>query len=141
MEEYKESTFGSTIRAFAFDGDETKFRSWEGKSLALASSKSFLLALAKAELTKGLTAEEFENAEVEVPRMKLTDPAAGEPTFAASTMRPPWVMENRKYNFGDNSSINNPTEMLPTQIGNCRHVLSLYLTADANTNNTNDFSQ
>ena len=98
MEEYKESTFGSTIRAFAFDGDETKFRSWEGKTLALASSKSFLLALTKAELTKGLTAEEFENAEVEVPGVAMTDPATGEPTVAASTMRPTTVMENRKYN-------------------------------------------
>ena len=98
MEEYKESTFGSTIRAFAFDGDETKFRSWEGKTLALASSKSFLFALTKAELTEWLTAEEFENAEVEVPGVAMTDPATGEPTFAASTMRPTSVMENRKYN-------------------------------------------
>jgi hypothetical protein len=97
MEDYKESTFGSTIRAFAFDGEETKFRSWEGKTLALASSKSFLLALTKAELTKGLTAEEFENAEVESPGVAMTDRATGEPAFAASTMRPTSVMENRKY--------------------------------------------
>ncbi len=98
MEEYKESTFGSTIRAFAFDGgDETKFRSWEGKTLALASSKPFLLALTKAELTKGLTAEDFEKAEVVVPGVAMTDPATGEPTVAASTMRPTTVMENRKY--------------------------------------------
>ncbi len=68
------------------------------KTLALASSKSFLLARTKAELTKGLTAEEFENAEVEVPGVAMADPATGEPTFAASTMRPTSVMENRKYN-------------------------------------------
>ena len=67
MEEYRESTFGATIKAFAFDGDETKFRSWEGKTLALASSKAFLLALTKAELTKGLTAEEFETLRLKSP--------------------------------------------------------------------------
>ena len=97
MEESKESTFGATIRAFAFDGDETKFRAWEGKTLALASSKSFLLALTKAEATKGLTAEEFENAEVEVPGVETTDPVTGVPTAPASTTRTTTALENRKY--------------------------------------------
>lgn len=97
MEESKESTFGATIRAFAFDGDETKFRAWEGKTLALASSKSFLLALTKAEATKGLTAEEFENAEVEVPGVETTDPVTGVPTVTASTTRVTTALENRKY--------------------------------------------
>ncbi|KAI2493366.1 hypothetical protein MHU86_21182 [Fragilaria crotonensis] len=72
MEEQKEATFGSTIRAFAFDGDETKFRSWEGKTIALAGSKGFLLALTKAPTATGLTAEEFENGEVVVLGALLT---------------------------------------------------------------------
>jgi hypothetical protein len=95
-ESNKESTFGATIRAFAFDGDEAKFRAWEGKTLALASSKSFLLALTKAEVVKGLTAEEYENAEVEVPGVETTNPA-GVSTTAASTTRPTTPLENRKY--------------------------------------------
>ena len=56
-ESNKESMFGATIRAFAFDGDATKFRAWKGKTLALASSKSFLLALTKAEVVKVLVRE------------------------------------------------------------------------------------
>ena len=33
--------FGTTVRAFAFDGDEVENRSWEGKTLVLASRKDF----------------------------------------------------------------------------------------------------
>ena len=100
MEEQKETTFGSTIRAFAFDGDETKFRSWEGKTIALAGSKGFLLALTKAPTATGLTAEEFENGEVVVLGALLTGggvDATGAPLRAASTTRTPTTAENRKY--------------------------------------------
>ncbi|KAI2490450.1 hypothetical protein MHU86_24137 [Fragilaria crotonensis] len=100
MEEQKEATFGSTIRAFAFDGDETKFRSWEGKTIALAGSKGFLLALTKAPTATGLTAEEFENGEVVVLGALLTGggvDATGAPLRAASTTRTPTTAENRKY--------------------------------------------
>ena len=55
---------GATVRAFAFDGDETKFRTWEGKSIALASAKGFLLALTQEPKMKMLTVEEFEYGEV-----------------------------------------------------------------------------
>jgi hypothetical protein len=57
---------GATVRAFAFDGDETKFRTWEGKSIALASAKGFLLALTQEPKMKMLTVEEFEYGEVTV---------------------------------------------------------------------------
>ena len=101
MAEQKEPTFGSTIRAFAFDGDETKFRSWEGKTVALAGSKGFLLALTKAPTASGLTAEEFENGEVVELGAELTGggvDATGAPLRAASTTRAPTAAENRKYN-------------------------------------------
>jgi hypothetical protein len=53
--------FGSTVREFAFDGIEVKYRSWEGKALALASSKGFLLLLLTRETTgMALTVEQFE---------------------------------------------------------------------------------
>ena len=97
MEESKDPTFGATIRAFAFDGDETKFRAWEGKTLALASSKSFLLALTKAETTKGLTHEEFGDGKVTIPGVETTNPDTGVATIAESTTREPTKVENRKY--------------------------------------------
>ena len=56
--------FGATVRAFAFDGDEVKYRSWEGKTLALASSKGFLLALTRESTGTVLTVEEFEYGQV-----------------------------------------------------------------------------
>ena len=93
----KDSSFGATIRAFAFDGDETKFRSWEGKTLALASSKSFLLALTKAETTKGLTAEEFEDGLVEVPGVETTEPGTDAVLVGAPSTRATTALENRKY--------------------------------------------
>ena len=45
VDEQSESGYGTTVHAFAFDGDEAKYRSWEGKTIALAGSKGFLLAL------------------------------------------------------------------------------------------------
>ena len=75
--EDSESNFGTTVRAFAFNGDETKFRSWEGKTLALAASKGFLLALTKPEARPGLTVEEYEYGEVEEPVMQPTGVPAG----------------------------------------------------------------
>ena len=52
--EDSDSNFGTTVRAFTFNGDDTKFRSWEGKTLALASSKGFMLALTRGETAPGL---------------------------------------------------------------------------------------
>jgi hypothetical protein len=97
-----ESNFGTTVRAFAFNGDETKFRSWEGKTLALAGSKGFLLALTKAEARPGLTVEEYEYGEVEEPVRPATGaPVAGTGvagiTAAPTTTRPTTSVENRKY--------------------------------------------
>jgi hypothetical protein len=97
-----ESNFGTTVRAFAFNGDETKFRSWEGKTRALAGSKGFLLALTKAEARPGLTVEEYEYGEVEEPVRPATGaPAAGTGvagiTAAPTTTRPTTSVENRKY--------------------------------------------
>ena len=74
--EDSDSNFGTTVRAFAFNGDDTKFRSWEGKTLALASSKGFLLALTRAEATPGLTVEQYEYGEVEEP-VRLATGAPG----------------------------------------------------------------
>ena len=65
--EDSDSNFGTTVRAFAFNGDDTKFRSWEGKTLALASSKGFMLALTRGETVPGLTVEQYEYGEVEEP--------------------------------------------------------------------------
>jgi hypothetical protein len=59
--------FSTTVRAFAFDGDEVKYRSWEGnKTLALASSKGFLLALTRVSTERALMVEQFKYGEVEV---------------------------------------------------------------------------
>ena len=55
------------VRAFAFDGDEVKYSSWEGnKTLALASSKGFLLALTRESTGRALMVEQFKYGEVEV---------------------------------------------------------------------------
>ena len=32
VDEQSESEYGTTVRAFAFDGDEAKYRSWEEKT-------------------------------------------------------------------------------------------------------------
>ena len=72
VNEQYESGYGITVRAFAFDGDEVKYRSWEGKTLALAGSKGFLLALTKESTGTALTVEEYEYGEVEVPGMAMT---------------------------------------------------------------------
>jgi hypothetical protein len=88
VNEQYQSGYGITVRAFAFDGDEVKYRSWEGKTLALAGSKGFLLALTKDSTGTALTVEEYEYGEVEVTGMAMTGRAVGAPTTAA---------ENRKY--------------------------------------------
>jgi hypothetical protein len=98
--EDSESNFGTTVCAFAFNGDEIKFCAWEGKTLALAASKGFLLALTTAEREPGLTVEEFEYGEVEVPGVQPTGVPAGtgaETRAATSTTRPTTMAENRRY--------------------------------------------
>jgi hypothetical protein len=99
--EDSESNFGTTVCAFAFNGDETSFRSWEGKTLALAASKGFLLALTKAEARLGLTIEEYEYGEVEEPVMQPTVvPAGGTGVVggtAATASRATTAVENCKY--------------------------------------------
>ena len=87
--------FGATVRAFAFDGDEVKYRSWEGKTLALASSKGFLLALTRESTGTVLTVEEFEYGQVEVT--PATAATTGGVAGTAAVMRPTTAAENRKY--------------------------------------------
>ena len=82
MDEQSESGtgFGTTVCAFVFDGDEeVKYRSWEGKTLALASSKGFLLALTRESTGTALTVEQFEYGEVLRP--------AGRPSLQSSIRR------------------------------------------------------
>ncbi len=81
-----------TVRACAFDGDEVKYRLWEGKALALAGSKGFLLALTKESTGTALTVEEYEYGEVEVPGIAVTGGAVG-----AAKMCPTTTAENCKY--------------------------------------------
>ena len=57
MTEEADTSYGTTIRAFKFDGDEANFRVWEGRTLALAEAKGFLTALTKVS-PPGLTPEE-----------------------------------------------------------------------------------
>jgi len=101
VDDTQDTSFGSTVRAFAFDGDETKFRAWEGKTLALAGSKGFLLALTRAEAVRGLTVEEYEYGEVAVPAPATTTvgevPAGRGVAAVQPTMRPATAAENRKY--------------------------------------------
>ncbi len=92
VDEQSESGYGTTVRAFAFDGDEAKYRSWEGKTIALAGSKGFLLALTKIGVGRPLTVEEYEYGEVEVPGLDVTGGAV-----TAATTRPTTAAENRKY--------------------------------------------
>lgn len=92
VEEQTESGFGTAVRAFAFDGDEAKYRSWEGKTVALAGSKGFLLALTKESTGKVLTVEEYEYGEVEEPGVAVTGGGATPTTTRATTKT-----ENRKY--------------------------------------------
>jgi hypothetical protein len=77
---------------FAFDGDEAKYRSREGKTIALAGLKGFLLALTKIGIERPLTVEEYEYGEVEVPGMDVTVGAV-----TATTTCPTTAAENRKY--------------------------------------------
>jgi hypothetical protein len=84
----------------AFTGDETKFRAWEGRTLARVASKGFLLALTTAEWKLGLTVEEFEYGEVEVPGTQPTGAPAGtgaETRVVATTTRPTTTAENYRY--------------------------------------------
>ena len=47
--------FGTTVRAFASNGDEVKYGSWEGgKTLALARSKGFILARTRGSTSAGM---------------------------------------------------------------------------------------
>jgi hypothetical protein len=73
-------------------GNEAKYRSWEEKTIALAGSKGFLLALTKIGVGRPLTVEEYENGEVEVPGMDVTGGAV-----TAATTRPTTAAENCKY--------------------------------------------
>jgi hypothetical protein len=90
------SAYGTTVRAFAFDGDATKFRAWEGKTLAFASAKGFSLALTKAETSKGLTVEEYEYGEVTLTAAQVRA-ATTETGTAATGTRPTTPAENRRY--------------------------------------------
>ncbi len=94
VDEQSESGYSTTVCAFApFDGDEAKYRSWEqGKTLALAGSKGFLLALTKSGTGRALTVEEYEYRGVEVPGMAVTGGAV-----TAAKTRPTTTAENRKY--------------------------------------------
>jgi hypothetical protein len=79
--------FGTTVRAFAFNGDEVRYRSEVGKTLALASLKGFLLAL--------VTKESTGTALLKVtPAMA---PTTGGGLAGAAVMRPTTAAENRKY--------------------------------------------
>jgi hypothetical protein len=65
VEEQTESGFGTTVWAFTINGEG---QSWEGKTIALAGSKGFLLVLALTKESTGrvLTVEEeYEYGEVE----------------------------------------------------------------------------
>ena len=84
--------FGTTVRAFAFDGDEVKYRSWEGKTLALTSSKGFLLALTRESTGTALTVEEFEYGQVEVTPATVT--TTGGAAGTAAVMRPTTASES-----------------------------------------------
>ena len=91
-----QSHYGATVRAFAFDGEESKFRAWEGKTIALASAKGYLLALTTEPRCKVLTVEEFEYGEVVVDvtsDKSATPPPAG----LTSTVRETTSVENRRY--------------------------------------------
>jgi hypothetical protein len=97
-----ETNFGTTVCAFAFNAIETKFRSWEGKTIAFAGSNGFLLVLTKTKARPGLTVEEYEYGKVEEPvRPSTGAPAAGTGvagiTAAPTTTHPTTSVENRKY--------------------------------------------
>ena len=79
--------FGTTVRAFAFNGDEVKYGSWEGgKTLALARSKGFILALTRESTGTALTVEQFEYGEVQVT--PATVPTTGGSAGVAAGMHP-----------------------------------------------------
>jgi hypothetical protein len=80
-----ESGYGTSVCAFAFDGDEVQYRSWEGKTLAFAGSKGFLLALTMESTGTALTVEEYKYGEVEVPGMAMTGGAVSAPTTRPAT--------------------------------------------------------
>ena len=64
MSEDADTSFGTTVRAFKFNGDETTFRIWESRTLALAEAKGFLSALTKIPDEPGITADQYEDGEV-----------------------------------------------------------------------------
>ena len=61
--EDNDSSFGTAVRAFKFDGDELKFRIWKSQTLALAEANGFLTVLTKVS-EPGLTTEQYEDGEV-----------------------------------------------------------------------------
>ena len=87
--------FGTTVRAFAFDSNEVKYRSWKGKTLALASSKTFLLALTRESTGTALTVEQFKYGEVEVMPATVATNCGG--AAVAAVMHPSTAAENGKY--------------------------------------------
>ena len=75
MSEDADTLFGTTVRAFKFNGDETTFRIWESRTLALAEAKGFLSALTKIPDEPGITADQYEvrlwNSGLRVPMVFL----------------------------------------------------------------------
>ena len=88
----------TTVRAFAFDGNEVRNRSEVGKTLALASLKGFLLTLVTKESTgTALTVEQFECGEVQVTLATAPTTGGGSTGPGAAVMHPTTAAENRKY--------------------------------------------
>ena len=87
--------FETTVRAFVFDSNEVKYRSWEGKTLSLASSKRFLLALTRESTGMALTVDQFEYGEVEVTPATVATTGGG--AAVAAVMHPMTATEYRKY--------------------------------------------
>ena len=92
MVEDNDSSFGTAVRAFKFDGDESKFRVWESRTLALAEAKGFLTALTKVS-EPGLTTEQYEDGEV----VEVISPSSEGILSAPSRVRPCTQKEIRKY--------------------------------------------
>ena len=72
-------------------------RSWEGTTLALASSKGFLLALTRESTGTALTVEQLEYREVKVTPATVATTGGGVATTPAAVMCPTPAAENRKY--------------------------------------------
>ena len=92
VDKQSESGYGTTLCAFAFNGNKAKYPSWEAKTIALAGLKGFLLALTKTGIGRALTIKEYEYREVEVPGMDATGGA-----FNTAMTHPTTAAENHKY--------------------------------------------